>query len=83
MLLKCAGTGSKGNSYALLADSGEILLIECGVKWSEIMKMIDYQTSKVVGCIASHAHLDHLRSYNDCIHYGIPIYTNDETAEHF
>ena len=83
MLLKCAGTGSKGNSYALLADSGEILLIECGVKWSEIMKMIDYQTSKVVGCIASHAHLDHLRSYKDCIHYGIPIYTNDETAEHF
>ena len=83
MLLKCAGTGSKGNSYALLADSGEILLIECGVKWSEIMKMIDYQTSKVVGCIASHAHLDHLVSYKDCLHYGIPIYTNDETAEHF
>ena len=83
MLLKCAGTGSKGNSYALLADSGEILLIECGVKWSETMKMIDYQTSKVVGCICSHAHSDHLRSYKDCLHYGIPIYTNDETAEHF
>ena len=83
MLLKCAGTGSKGNSYALVADCGEILLIECGVKWSETMKMIDYQTSKVVGCIASHAHLDHLRSCKDCLHYGIPIYTNDETAEHF
>lgn len=83
MLLKCAGTGSKGNSYALIADSGEILLIECGVKWSETIKMIDYQTSKVAGCVASHAHSDHLRSYKDCIHYGIPIYTNDETAEHF
>lgn len=83
MLLKCAGTGSKGNSYALIADSGEILLIECGVKWSETMKMIDYQTSKSVGCICSHAHSDHLRSYKDCLHYGIPIYTNDETAEHF
>ena len=83
MLLKCAGTGSKGNSYALIADSGEILLIECGVKWSETMKMIDYQTSKAVGCICSHAHSDHLRSYKDCLHYGIPIYTNDETAEHF
>ena len=83
MLLKCAGTGSKGNSYALVAESGEILLIECGVKWSETMKMIDYQTSKIVGCICSHAHSDHLRSYKDCLHYGIPIYTNDETAEHF
>lgn len=83
MILKCAGTGSKGNSYALIADNGEILLIECGVKWLETMKMIDYQTSKVVGCICSHAHSDHLRSYKDCLHYGIPIYTNDETAEHF
>ena len=83
MLLKCAGTGSKGNSYALVADCGEILLIECGVKWAETMKMIDYQTSKVVGCICSHAHSDHLRSYKDCLHYGIHIYTNDKTAEHF
>ena len=83
MLLKCAGTGSKGNSYALVAESGEILLIECGVKWLETIKMIDYQTSKIVGCICSHAHSDHLRSYKDCLHYGIPIYTNDETAEHF
>ena len=83
MLLKCAGTGSKGNSYALVEESGEILLIECGVKWSETMKMIDYQTSKAVGCICSHAHSDHLRSYKDCLHYGIPIYTNDETADHF
>lgn len=83
MLLKCAGTGSKGNSYALIADNGEVLMIECGVKWSETMKMIDYQTSKVAGCVASHAHSDHLRSYKDCLHYGIPIYTNDETAEHF
>ena len=83
MLLKCAGTGSKGNSYALIADSGEILLIECGAKWLETIKMIDYQTSKAVGCICSHAHSDHLRSYKDCLHYGIPIYTNDETAEHF
>ena len=83
MLLKCAGTGSKGNSYALVAESGEILLIECGVKWLETIKMIDYQTSKIVGCICSHAHSDHLRSYKDCLHYGIPVFTNDETAEHF
>lgn len=27
MLLKCAGTGSSGNAYALIADDGEIMLI--------------------------------------------------------
>ena len=83
MLLKCAGTGSSGNAYSLISDSGEILLIECGVQWNKILKMIDYQTSSVVGCIATHFHGDHLCSYKDCLHYGIPIYTNDETVEHF
>ena len=83
MIFKCANSGSSGNSYSLISESGEVLLIECGIKWSEILRMINYQTSKVVGCIASHAHTDHLRSYKDCLHYGIPIYTNDETVEHF
>ena len=41
MLLKCDETGSKGNSCVLIADRGEIVLIDCGVKWSEIMKMMD------------------------------------------
>lgn len=83
MIFKCAGTGSKGNSYALISDSGEILLIECGVQWNKILKMIDYQTSKVVGCIGSHIHSDHLLSYKDCLRYEIQVCTNDETADHF
>ena len=48
MILKCAGTGSSGNSYALISDSGQILLIECGVNWKKTMRMIDYQISNVV-----------------------------------
>lgn len=83
MFLKCAGTGSSGNGYALIADNGEILLIECGVPWKQILRMIDFRPSKVVGCVASHAHLDHLRAYKEVMNNGIPIYTNDETVEHF
>lgn len=83
MFLKCAGTGSSGNAYALIADDGEILLIECGVPWKQILRMIDFQPSKVVGCVASHSHLDHLRAYKEVIQNGIQIYTNDETADHF
>lgn len=83
MILKCAGTGSSGNSYALISDSGQILLIECGVNWKKIMRMIDYQISNVVGCIASHAHQDHLKEYKKVLENRIPIYTNDETASEF
>lgn len=83
MILRCAGTGSSGNSYALISDSGQILLIECGVNWKKTMRMIDYQISNVVGCIASHAHLDHVREYKKVLENWIPIYTNDETSDEF
>lgn len=83
MLLKCCGSGSSGNSYALISDGGEILLIECGVPWKQILKMIDFRPSKVVGCICTHMHGDHILAYKELLQNGIQIYTNDETADHF
>lgn len=55
MLMKCYGSGSSGNGYALISDN-EILLLECGVPVKEMLKAINYQTSKVVGCLLSHEH---------------------------
>lgn len=55
MLLKTIASGSKGNSYALIGDK-EILLIEAGVSLMEVKKNIDFQISKVVGCLVSHEH---------------------------
>lgn len=56
MLLKCNGSGSCGNGYALISDDGEILLLECGVPKKNMLKSISYQVNKVVGCLVSHEH---------------------------
>lgn len=56
MLLRCCGSDSSGNSYALSADDGEILAIEAGCKFLDFKKMIDWKISNVVGCIVSHEH---------------------------
>ena len=56
MLLRCCGSDSLGNSYALIADDGEILAIEAGCKFLDFEKMIDWKISNVVGCIVSHEH---------------------------
>lgn len=83
MKLRCCGTGSDGNCYSLISSSGEILLIECGVKrWNDILKMINYRISDVSGCILTHAHKDHCINAKKALDAGIPIYTNDETVEH-
>lgn len=55
MLMKCMGSSSSGNGYAIISDN-EILLIECGVPAKEMLRAIDYQTSKVAGCLISHEH---------------------------
>ena len=53
--LRVISSSSAGNSYAL--DSGtEILLLEAGVKLSEVKRCINYRLSDVVGVCISHSH---------------------------
>lgn len=77
--LKILGSGSSGNSYALIADNGEILAIEAGCKFMDFKKMIDWKISNVVGCIVTHEHLDHARYIKGFMQSGIPVYTAFET----
>lgn len=57
MNVKCLGSGSKGNAYALYDSAGHILLLDCGVPIREIKIGIDFQVSKIVGCLCTHSHL--------------------------
>lgn len=83
MKLIISGSSSKGNSYALQSDSGEILLIEAGIHLREVKKAIGYKTSKVVGCIVSHAHGDHAKYIPEYLKAGINVSSNDEVAEKY
>lgn len=83
MKLIIIGSSSKGNSYALQSDSGEILLIEAGIPLKEVKRAIGYKTSKVVGCITSHVHGDHAKYIPEYLKAGISVSSNDEVAEKY
>lgn len=70
MKLKVIATGSSGNCY-LLDDGKEILIIECGVPFAEVKEAIDYQTSRIVGVLSSHEHMDHRKFINEYERAGI------------
>ncbi len=74
MKLKCIATGSSGNCYALTSDSGETLILDCGVPIKEIKKGLDWNIKNVVGVLCTHRHLDHSKSVKDFRQMGIPIY---------
>lgn len=73
MKLKCIATGSTGNTYALISNTGEILLLDLGVSEKTIKKGIDWKISNVVGAVISHGHKDHSLSVEDFKLMGIPI----------
>lgn len=74
MRLKCLGSSSAGNCYLLQADSGETLILDCGIPIKEIKKGLNWNVKDVVGVLCTHKHLDHSKSLNDFKAMGIPIY---------
>lgn len=57
MKLKCISTGSSGNCYLLQADSGETLILDCGIPIKEIKKGLNWDIKGIKGVIISHTHL--------------------------
>lgn len=55
--LKCISTGSTANCY-LLTNGKEILIIDMGIKYKQLLTEID-DLEKVVGAVLSHEHTDH------------------------
>lgn len=80
MILKVVSSGSQGNAY-ILENESEALLIECGVSITEIKKAIDFNVSKVVGCIITHEHLDHSKSILEVMNSGIDVYATAGTLK--
>ena len=60
MILRILGSSSSGNCY-LLENETECLMIECGIPIKEVKKAMNFNMRKIVGCIASHRHNDHIR----------------------
>lgn len=81
MKLRIIGTGSKGNAY-ILSNGDEALLIEAGVNIKEIKQALDFDYSKVVGCIVTHRHGDHAKSINEIMQLGIETYALNDVFKH-
>lgn len=80
MKLKVLASGSKGNCYILESPTG-VLLIEAGIPWKDILQGLNYDISKVVGCLVSHEHQDHSKAVNDVMKAGIDCYMSGGTMD--
>lgn len=74
MHLKCLGSSSAGNCYLLTSESGETLILDCGIPIKDIKKGLNWNVKDVVGVLCTHKHLDHSKSVEDFKSMGIPIF---------
>ena len=80
MKLKVLGSSSNGNCYILETDT-EALIIEAGINVKEVKQAIGFNVSKVVGCLISHDHGDHIKYAKVYQSSGIGIFTSEGTLK--
>lgn len=81
MWLICLGSSSKGNCY-LFESKSQVLILEAGLPLKTVKEALNFDLSRVIGCIISHLHSNHSKCAADFIKNGIHIYANKETIEH-
>lgn len=79
MTFKVLGSGSSGNGYLLTSSEGETLVIEAGVRLSEVLKEVPYRS--IAGLIVSHTHGDHAGFLSDYLNRRIETRIHDESLK--
>ncbi len=80
MEIKALASSSKGNCY-LVCDGSTSLMLECGIRYSDIQRGLNFRVSQVEGCLITHEHGDHGKAVKDVMKAGINVYTSKGTAE--
>ena len=79
-MIKVLSTGSHGNCYFLHIQD-KILILDCGITYRKILEELNYDLSKVIGCLVTHEHKDHCKAVKELLTNGIDIYTSKGTLE--
>lgn len=79
MQIKILATGSKGNCYHV-SDGVTELLIECGIRYTDIMRGLNYNVGNIGAVLVSHAHKDHSLCAAEMAEMGFEMLMPEKTA---
>lgn len=73
MTIEILASGSSGNAYIIEDKEGNQLLLECGIKFQEICKHINFEKLDCV--LVGHIHRDHFMSHKEFEEACISVYS--------
>lgn len=76
--IKPLGSSSAGNAY-YVTDGDTPLLLECGLRFKDIQRALNYRMSDIAGCLLTHNHSDHCKAAKDVMRAGIDLYASAGT----
>ena len=79
MKFESFASSSGGNVYSV-SDEQTKLLLECGVSFKKLQKLLGFSLSEFSACLLSHEHKDHAKSVNELISRGMEVYMSEGTA---
>lgn len=80
MKLTILGSNSSGNGY-VIQNENEALILECGFRYSEVQKAVDFNTQKIVAALVSHEHGDHAKFVKEYVQRGVSVYASEGTLK--
>lgn len=83
MIMRCAGSGSKGNTYIIGDDDG-VIILDVGINFSkEIKPLLDFNIGIIKAVLVTHEHGDHAKYIKDYLKAGINVYMPEALKNNF
>jgi len=70
-------TGSDGNCTAIESDSGEILIVDCGIALKQVNRHIGYRALSATAVLSTHSHQDHTAAHKEFSAASVTLYAPD------
>lgn len=77
-IIKVIGSGSSGNCIAIYDSRGKYILLDVGMKYTDILDYLSYDLKECSGIFVSHRHKDHTLSLDKFKDSNIPCYANSD-----
>ncbi len=80
MIFEPLSSSSAGNLY-LLRDRDRSLAIECGIRFKEMRRHLEFNLAGLDGVLLSHCHGDHAKAAKEVLAAGVEIFALAKTLE--
>ncbi len=80
MEVRAFASSSSGNCY-YISDGSTPLLLDCGLAYREIQRLMNFRMTELAGVLVTHEHMDHAKAVKDAMKAGLDVYMSWGTAE--